>query len=280
MHKASCVALFLLIHAIPSVQAGVEMTLFGPVQFTRTGGKPNVFHASFAAASGEGTLVVTNGSSSGNCRVSSASIWINGAEIVGANGFGQSVSQLTIPVDLDPENSISIELHSAPGSFLSISVVQVVEAQWIAFVEGNPGVPNDGVFVDGNAGSLSGFLELGAPIPLNQFANGFTATFYPEPLLNDSPETLSIQLNIGPTEECSVGFTMPYQGTVFYDGVKGYFRNYPISDLQYWVVDDINTYNPQCNATVDNLFLYYIVIVDISGPPQRLFPLLDAFELR
>jgi hypothetical protein len=59
-----------------------------------------------------------------------------------------------------------------------------VGSQWLSFLEGNPGIPGDGVFVNAAGGLVSSGFELATPIPLNQFTDGFTLSVFPPPDFN------------------------------------------------------------------------------------------------
>ena len=91
---------------------------FGPKQYLRTKGKPNRYTDSFSATPGEGTLTVQNGDDNGKHRISSAIIVLNGTRMFGPKDFNQQVGNLEIPITMLEENSISLVLRSAPGSYL------------------------------------------------------------------------------------------------------------------------------------------------------------------
>jgi len=133
-------ALFFLLLLVPFAHANVEVTLFGPAQFTRTNGKPNVFLSSFPAVAGKGTLVVTDGDLKAQNRISSAVISINGSQILGPSDFSQKVSEKQVSVALRDSNSLSVELRSAPGSFLTIQIIQQVNADAAAVIGSSGGI--------------------------------------------------------------------------------------------------------------------------------------------
>ncbi len=131
MKKTVFVTLFLLIGLLISTSFAVEITAFGPKNYLRTTGEPDVYIDSFSAIPGESRLIVTNGASDGENRItdaiSSAVILVNGVQIFGPNDFSQQVYLLEKPVNLTESNSISIELASGPGSYLTIEVTQEQE---------------------------------------------------------------------------------------------------------------------------------------------------------
>jgi hypothetical protein len=65
---------------------------------------------------------VINGNPDGSNRISSASISLNGVQIVGPSDFNRRVAQIVQPVQLGDNNQLTITLASAPGSLLTIEV--------------------------------------------------------------------------------------------------------------------------------------------------------------
>jgi hypothetical protein len=125
---AACVA---ALHAV-SVSAAPErrivadpepVILFGPQQYTRQAGPPNVFTATFDnCGTGPGTLIVVNGKADGSNRISSASIRLNGTEVVGPSEFNPHVDRIEKPVSLGAENTLEVRLTSRPGSYVTITI--------------------------------------------------------------------------------------------------------------------------------------------------------------
>jgi len=62
-------------------EAQASALLFGPKQYVRTTGKPNVYKDTFLAKPGKGWLYILNGDEDGENRVSSAIITLNGKDI-------------------------------------------------------------------------------------------------------------------------------------------------------------------------------------------------------
>jgi len=120
---------FILFFAIHHTQAA-ETQIFGPNQYDRTQGDPDIFTGSFSAMAGEGTLTVKNGQVDGNSRIvdtiSSARITVNGNEIFGPNDFNKNVYLLESSISLSENNSIIIEFASQPGSFLTVEITQEI----------------------------------------------------------------------------------------------------------------------------------------------------------
>src|ERR1700741_356707 len=76
---------------VPCAQASPA---FGPKQYIRTAGKPNVYTDNFPATAGIAKLIVLNGQANGQNPVSSALISINGVQIFAPQDFGQNVYRL------------------------------------------------------------------------------------------------------------------------------------------------------------------------------------------
>lgn len=129
MKRFILIATFLLIGLFASMSFASEITSFGAKQYVRTTGKPNVYNDTFPGIVGQGKLIIKNGDASGKNHVSSALIAVNGQQILGPNNFNQQVYDLEVLVNLAEGNSISVELRSKPGSYLTIQVVQEVEGE-------------------------------------------------------------------------------------------------------------------------------------------------------
>ncbi len=99
--------------------AFAQTVLFGPKQYTRTAGPPNQFTDTFTlptSTTAPYTLHVVNGNANGTNRISSATIKLNGAQILGPSDFGQNVAVLDRTVTLQSTNTLEVRLTSAPGS--------------------------------------------------------------------------------------------------------------------------------------------------------------------
>ena len=131
MKKTILITLFLFLSLFLGTSSAVEVTLFGPKQYLRTTGSANVYTDTFSAIAGEARLIVKNGDWDESHRrtdaISSASVVVNGQEIFGPNDFNQQVYLLEAPINVAENNSISVELTSNPGSYLTIQVTQQAE---------------------------------------------------------------------------------------------------------------------------------------------------------
>jgi hypothetical protein len=128
-----------------------EITLFGPNKYLRTKGEPNVYTGLFPGIPGKGKLIVKNGDKDGDHRgrkgdkdddhrLNRARILINGKQVLGSKDFNQKIYEIRVPVRLKENNSISIELRSEPGSYLTLRVVQEVAAEAAAVIGPEGGV--------------------------------------------------------------------------------------------------------------------------------------------
>jgi hypothetical protein len=132
--SAFVIFLFLILVGATPAFGQFNVTFFGPETFARTQGKPQVQTAAIVlppVVKGPYTLMVSNGSVVGTDRVSSASIVLNGAEVLGPSDFNQQVAMLQREVSLLPSNTLEVQLRSAPGSYVAISVTGVVSGDQI-----------------------------------------------------------------------------------------------------------------------------------------------------
>src|SRR5262245_26119394 len=105
------------------VPAAPMTVAFGPKQYIRDAGPPDTFTETFQY---DGTspcqIVVVNGKADGRQRISSASISLNGQQIVRPKDFNQQIGEIVKAVVLAGQNQLSTTLRSKPGSFLTVSV--------------------------------------------------------------------------------------------------------------------------------------------------------------
>lgn len=92
--------------------------------FIRQTGAPQVESRSLSIlnAPGRFLLKIINGDDKGKNRVSSAVISINGVVVAGPERFNQQVAEITAPVTLQSTNTLNVELRSAPGSQLTVTI--------------------------------------------------------------------------------------------------------------------------------------------------------------
>lgn len=112
----------LLVGWVVSVPASAAI-LFGPEKFTREAGAPDTTSRTFAANNPGATyrLVVENGAA-GKDRVSSATIYLNGVEVVRPSDLNQRVERVEKEVRLLEDNTLAVRLASNPGGFLTVNL--------------------------------------------------------------------------------------------------------------------------------------------------------------
>jgi 6-phosphogluconolactonase (cycloisomerase 2 family) len=123
-------ALYLLLSALVcsvlafTVAASSQATVFGPKTYTRTTGRPNSFQENFTATniSSSFTLIVQNGE--GENRSNGVRITLNGVEVLGPGDFNPSTDSIRRSVTLLENNTLTVELRSRPGSFITVSLVR------------------------------------------------------------------------------------------------------------------------------------------------------------
>jgi len=100
-----------------------QTTVFGPEVYTRDTGKPQKIVKSFSVKSPVPpfTLVVNNGEGKRG-RVTSAVIEINGVQVLGPEEFNKQIDEITVPVKLEKQNEIAVEIRGEPGTFLTVTI--------------------------------------------------------------------------------------------------------------------------------------------------------------
>lgn len=117
----TALVLSLLFQAHP-VTGAAETTVFGPNRYTCTGKPLNEFTASFKAVPGSATIIVKRGIN----PVCSAHIRVNGADVFTSKDFKEPVYLFKRTINLLEHNTITIKLTGAPGSYITVEIVQVV----------------------------------------------------------------------------------------------------------------------------------------------------------
>jgi hypothetical protein len=128
MKKQILITAVFLLGLFIRMSLAVEFTLLGPSKYLRTRGKPDVYNDTFCGTIGQGKLILTNGTSDGKNRTSSASILINGQQVLGPSDFNQQVYKLEVPINLIENNTISVRLASAPESYITVKITEEVPA--------------------------------------------------------------------------------------------------------------------------------------------------------
>jgi hypothetical protein len=90
--------------------------------FQRMTGAPKAIAEDFPAPPGPYVVRVINGDQAGKMAVDSAEIRVNGIVVLSPSQFKPGKRVVSVPVTLSSQNSLSVELRSAPKSMLTVAV--------------------------------------------------------------------------------------------------------------------------------------------------------------
>ena len=113
--------------ALLSTPGLAQETVFGPVVYTRSADRPDLFTASFTARAGQGILRVTTGDQLGSPPATSAIVIVNGATVLSPREFDGGAADIELEFPLASDNTLRVELRGAPGSQLRIEIAQAFE---------------------------------------------------------------------------------------------------------------------------------------------------------
>ena len=101
--------------------AAAPINLFGPKEYARTTGTPNEFSERFdnCEPQSQYQLVVENGKPDGTQRLSSASVLLNGTDVIRPNELNQQIGRLERPIPVSPINRLAVRLASGPDGVLN-----------------------------------------------------------------------------------------------------------------------------------------------------------------
>lgn len=147
-------ALVLHIFLLQSNSLAQSLPLFGPNKYARAIGAPNTYSDTFQTCNTGATynLIVENGEG-GEDRLSSASITLNGEEIVKENEFNQKVDRIEKTISLNEENTLYIKLASGPGGFIKVSIYCVANCLEVSVTS-----PSDGNTINRSTAIIQGRL--------------------------------------------------------------------------------------------------------------------------
>jgi RHS repeat-associated protein len=151
MKRTVSIGLCFLLWLFAGLSFAADVSIFGPEQYMRTTGDPDVYTDTFAGLFTEivntGKLTVLNGNQIGGNRIedaiSSAEIYVNGELIFGPSDFNQNTYLLEAPIALGESNSLYVELRSKPASYLIIQITQNIDPPTVSInadpdaIEGN-----------------------------------------------------------------------------------------------------------------------------------------------
>jgi len=121
------IAIFLSLAAvIPLASHAVTADVFGPETFVRASAEPIAVERVFAVTdpAADYFIEVVNGMGV-SARVSSAVISLNGVELVLPSDFSQQVELIEMPIRVQEENILSIEVRGIRGSALSVRIYTI-----------------------------------------------------------------------------------------------------------------------------------------------------------
>jgi len=155
----------------------------------------------FPGITGQGKLILKNGTQDGKNRISSALVLVNGKQVLGPSDFNQQVYNKEVPIKLSENNSISVELRSGPGGNLTIRVVQQVTADAAAVIGPAGGIintPDDNVTIAVPPGDLTSETILTISYSYGDLSLGQIGKLIelgPDGLLFQSPVTLILKFD-------------------------------------------------------------------------------------
>ena len=118
--------------ALPAVVSRVNAddatnpVVFRPQTFVRTKGNPNSYTATFKVPGwvvAPFNMHVVNGNPDGRERVSSATVVLNGVQVLGPSDLSQSVGTLDVPASpVTGDNTLQVTLSGTPGAEITITI--------------------------------------------------------------------------------------------------------------------------------------------------------------
>lgn len=119
MRRTMLAAALVAMGLAADAQDAPAQAVYGPKTFSRASGGPARVTEKFTVANpaGKFTLLIDNQT------VSSASVRLNGTEVVRENDFNQRTFQISRPVQLQAENEIAVELRGRPGESMVLRIV-------------------------------------------------------------------------------------------------------------------------------------------------------------
>lgn len=113
---------------LTSPAIGGTFTAYGPQSYTRASGAPVTVESTFAVLnpSASYTLHAYNGGLQNDQvtgeLVSSGKVVVNGSQLIGSQNFNQNVTTVEMPVALQTNNIIEVELKGKPGGVVTIQI--------------------------------------------------------------------------------------------------------------------------------------------------------------
>ena len=238
-------SLFILICGSQAFAAAPKV-VYGPQVFGRANGGPDSFSGVFSACDPNGTfkVMVDNGDADGKDMVSSATVSINGIQVVGQNDFNQNAAHIEKPVYgiKKDGNTVGVKLASAPGSKITVHIEGIMHCLEVHITSPANGdtISDYGTFVKGTIETQDG-TEVGVNVngvPAEVSGKAFAIAGVP---LVEGENTIAVKATDeeGNTADDSIKVTLanPAANPV-------YFSAYPASgqaplDVKFTVDDTI-----------------------------------------
>ena len=119
------IALWFGLFSLCSFAVDVDLTRFGPREYSPDIVTPNVQRDAFFGVPGEASLIITtSGNSESGAKGADASIQINGAQVFSTGNLGREEATIEVPVQLAETNSIRVELMGNEGSGITVRIKQ------------------------------------------------------------------------------------------------------------------------------------------------------------
>ena len=214
-----------------AAEAGAQVEVVFSKTYVRNPGPPVTVIDSFAVCdpAGEFTLVVDNGPG-GARRVSSATVSLNGVEILHPSDFNQQVGHIERPLsNVAADNQMAVRLAGAPGGTILLSVrgVQSCGAMRITSPAAGSTVTGPQVLVRGTypaafgadvgvtvngARGLAGNGEFAALVPVDRQVTSLTAVARDAAGVTLGEDTIAVSVEPGPAESAVALVASPAMG--------------------------------------------------------------------
>lgn len=119
------IALWSVLFSLCSFAVDVDLTRFGPREYSPDIVTPNVDRESFFGVPGEANLIITaSGTSESGAEGGGASIQINGVQVFSRSNLERDEATIEVPVKLAETNSIRVELMGNEGPGITVRIKQ------------------------------------------------------------------------------------------------------------------------------------------------------------
>ena len=127
LRHSSSVITILIFLVLQSIHSAWANPLFDQ-KYIRSAGAPDIYIDTFSNCETEARykLVIINGDDTGDQRLSSATVWLNGTIVLSPNDFNQQIDKAEKMITLDRDNTLEVILASAPEGYLNI-LIECVE---------------------------------------------------------------------------------------------------------------------------------------------------------